>query len=474
MTKTLNDTQQVAYDKIMTFLTCIIEKRSITTDYINLPNKFFLLDGAGGCGKTFIIKKLISNLNNSPIKHRLLAPTHKACNILRSSGIKHVETIAKFLGYNQEVQEDGTKKTVYKFIKEIYKDIDILIIDECSMISKIQVKMLLETNKPIIFVGDDAQLNPISEEKSEIYLLNFEDKHTLDKNMRSRNQELSDYIFDVRASSLNNKIDKHLLDNHRKIKNEDEFINKIKDSFLKESDTVVLAWTNKAVNKYCDTIRSLLFKKEVSEKLEKYYAGEKLSVKEYFVYQTNGAKKFYTNDIIEIKKVEITEVKVFYPRCMCEDSERIGKKCDQCFTKNHKDPYKIIKFYKLYFEDDIYFFSPYDETNEKELNSVLLCFKDRCKELSNSIKLETDSKKIQCLKERAIREWKAYYWMVIKYDAPLNYTYSMTVHKAQGSGYKNVFVHLSNIYLNRDLPERCKMIYTAFSRASEELSFYNF
>jgi hypothetical protein len=77
------------------------------------------------------------------------------------------------------------------------------------------------------------------------------------------------------------------------------------------------------------------------------------------------------------------------------------------------------------------------------------------------------------------RQWRSYFLFLEKYNLVvknntllyrLQYAYAMTVHQSQGSTYEHVFVDASNIYRQRNLVRRNKLLYTACTRASKHLT----
>ena len=67
--------------------------------------------------------------------------------------------------------------------------------------------------------------------------------------------------------------------------------------------------------------------------------------------------------------------------------------------------------------------------------------------------------------------WKEYYRLKEILDAPIEYSYAITVHKAQGSGYDNVFVDFDNINFCNNNMEKLRLLYTAVSRTKKKLYF---
>ena len=67
-----------------------------------------------------------------------------------------------------------------------------------------------------------------------------------------------------------------------------------------------------------------------------------------------------------------------------------------------------------------------------------------------------------------VKLWKVFYTLK-EINDNLNYSYSITAHRSQGSTYKNVFLIESDIDKNKDIYERNRIKYTAYTRAKENL-----
>lgn len=105
-----------------------------------------ILSGTAGTGKTASVKGLISLMEDNNLTYTLLSPTGKAARVLSESTGRKAYTIHKrcFSGYI---------------------DTDVIIVDECGMVSLDVFCMLLTSisnpNSRIVFVGDPAQLSSI-------------------------------------------------------------------------------------------------------------------------------------------------------------------------------------------------------------------------------------------------------------------------------------------------------------------------
>ena len=105
-----------------------------------------ILSGTAGTGKTSSVKGLISLMEDNNLTYTLLSPTGKAARVLSESTGRKAYTIHKRC-----------------FSGDI--DTDVIIVDECGMVSLDVFCMLLtsisNTNARIVFVGDPAQLSSI-------------------------------------------------------------------------------------------------------------------------------------------------------------------------------------------------------------------------------------------------------------------------------------------------------------------------
>ena len=146
--------------------------------FMALRNKFCVISGGPGTGKTTTVGKILALLveQDKNLKIDLLAPTGKAADRLSESikktkdSIKEVvaaevievipdtaSTIHRYLGYH-----GGTKKTNYHELH--LTSSDLVLIDECSMVDLPLFKKLLSALKPtcrVIMLGDKDQLTAV-------------------------------------------------------------------------------------------------------------------------------------------------------------------------------------------------------------------------------------------------------------------------------------------------------------------------
>ena len=181
-------------------MTLTPEQQSALTaliDFIASNNNIFILRGYAGTGKTTLLKSLLEHLKNSRAQrpYMLLAPTGRAAKILQDkTGIGttiHKGIYAKTseqINYAEDENfdlsvdtENQNTKLVFKLITHHRNSKPIIIVDEASMISAKTNKEdqlqfgsdnlmddLIEfsgvgNGGQIIFIGDDAQLPPVTD-----------------------------------------------------------------------------------------------------------------------------------------------------------------------------------------------------------------------------------------------------------------------------------------------------------------------
>ena len=114
----------------------------------------------------------------------------------------------------------------------------------------------------------------------------------------------------------------------------------------------------------------------------------------------------------------------------------------------------------------------YFEINE-EIEKLIVRLKSSCYEIINQIKESNNMKKcdLQSDVEKKINKlYKEYQTNIVDCFAQLNYGYCITVHKSQGSTFKNVFIDMNDILDNNNQNETSKCLYTSITRSSKTLN----
>lgn len=311
--------------------------------FINSDDKFFLLTGSAGTGKTSIIVDFLSKM--AKIKIAFCATTNKAVSVLENMMNKRLcevdndnklrkrtsfLTIHKLLKIKRKIDLEGNEIFVTTIdednplhlldSKSIYS-YDIIVIDEVSMMPMSLIEKLLKikdklTGK-IIFVGDCAQLPPVNEENSYVFSLKTIPKYQLNNIVRSsgNTMELSNQVRKLVLKNNNVSL-KKLADADLKlyrIRDDwiDKYIAQISKIFKKIKKTgdlqgidmpIMLTYTNKACNVINEKVRNILF----NFPKDKYVVGDIIVFNSFYALPSNN-EKYYTSQQTYIKSVVLED-----------------------------------------------------------------------------------------------------------------------------------------------------------------------
>lgn len=123
---------------------------------------YYVLAGIAGSGKSTLVSYLIDDL---AIEEVVTATyTGMAASVLMKKGNENSSTIHRLIYDTKVIEDSKTKKK--SFItelkpKESLNHIDLIIIDEYSMVPDKMLDDILSFEKPVLFLGDPCQLPPI-------------------------------------------------------------------------------------------------------------------------------------------------------------------------------------------------------------------------------------------------------------------------------------------------------------------------
>lgn len=129
------------------------EQKFVIQEVIKQKKLIQTVSGYAGTGKSTLIRHLFELLPN----YAVCAFTGKAANVLRKNGLP-AKTIHSLI-YKAYSDYDG--KVYFSLAGSI--DCDGIIVDEASMVSEYLYEDLKSFGKPLIFVGDHGQLEPIGD-----------------------------------------------------------------------------------------------------------------------------------------------------------------------------------------------------------------------------------------------------------------------------------------------------------------------
>jgi hypothetical protein len=541
--------------------------KNITEFLLNPNKKIFGFFGYAGTGKTTTLTTLVSQFTKLKMYKRiaLVAPTNKAVMVMKNKFLPFLieltdnTTISKSLSFDIIIEELKTRGifidfiTIHKLLqiktdfdsngnvvfiphdKPDIKMFDLIIIDECSMISIPMIDQLLfeirRNNIKVIFSGDPAQLPPINEKISSIFMNHTDDltlhkyRETLnrdkDKNKDIYTQELLTgflkerfelFITDILkmdkytltdvVRSKNEAVTKACLSLRHWIENRFEFppLEKYKDlhgvHFYHNSDSklesdwfkktlknfknptqnnIIITWTNAQTLEFNNAIRQILFSKK---NLNRFEVGEILILNDFYQLK-NGA--IYTSEHIKVNEISFINKKVQLFTQELEDEINFKKfKNESVIRKKYLDfvmsitsAYKIsYKCYELKVNkigsNEIITINVLHDDEIPNYEKVLPFIQSRIKKFLSLVSTDLT-------KEKQINEyigkpiWKHLHETLIEPFANVSYGYAITCHKAQGSNYYNVFVDASDLMKNNKESEMRRCLYTAFTRTENEL-----
>ncbi|QSJ20081.1 AAA family ATPase [Nostoc sp. UHCC 0702] len=283
--ETLSENQLQAFD--------LIHKWYLNRDEARTP---FVLKGYAGTGKTYCIQRVIKSLQQcfrwdndysmKPIKVAMCAPTHKARNVLEvasaNAGLSvHIATLHSLChlmpGDYDENGKQGMKINSYS--NELhYQDFDLVIVDESSMIGEEILLFMPYMQIPTIFMGDPAQLPPVSDddEQQESPVFTMPSIGLELTQVQRYSGAIADYVYLLRSDISAERIPRLENGNNLTKYNTETWLQHCLDSFrLKRGNTKALCWTNKRVASLNESIRSYIL-----ADADEFEIGEQLFCKE--------------------------------------------------------------------------------------------------------------------------------------------------------------------------------------------------
>lgn len=138
-----------------TALKIILEKHKNNERYV-------VVSGYAGTGKSTLVRFAISALNVSEDKVAYCSYTGKAAEVLRKKGNKNAMTLHRLIYDSIPLPGGG----YYHKPKERLDEYSIIVVDEVSMVPKSMIKLLLSYKVFVIFLGDPFQLPVIDKDEA--------------------------------------------------------------------------------------------------------------------------------------------------------------------------------------------------------------------------------------------------------------------------------------------------------------------
>ena len=436
------------------------------SEYLSDPDfsRIFVLNGYAGTGKTTIIAAIVTALKGLGVRTVLLAPTGRAAKVLaRYSGEKAL-TVHKRI-YRERTNADYESK----FSLDLNREQGALfIVDEASMLSdesgggfRFGSGSLLEDlvayvrsgrGCRLMLVGDSAQLPPVGADCSPALdpptLARFGETvyATLDEVVRQEAQ--SGILFN--ATLVRCMLERGITEVPRfdlgfpdiEALSGGDFLERLQDAYARygRDEVIVITRSNKRANRYNQGIRRNILGAE-----EEIESGDMLMVVKnnyYYAERTEGCPMHFVanGDIARLRRLR-----------------------------------RFEEFYGFRFANAVLEFPDYDDA-ELECKILLDTIASEAPSLTRE---ESDRLFYEVEKDYLDLKSKLKRFKEIRENPHFNaiqvkFSYAVTCHKAQGGQWRAVFIDrflFGDEPLTRDL---LRWLYTALTRATEQLYLVNF
>lgn len=444
-----NAEQQLAIDKLEAFMLS--------------DRRFFVLDGKGGTGKTTIIKKLVQKYECMGAIIMGVAVAHQAKKVLgRSIGEEYVKTLASALAIRMN-------ETTGKFYPDTYarqydkvpiKSATLIIVDEASMISEELLRELkneMHWKAKVIFMGDIGQLPPIGEASgvSPALYANTDksDYAQLLQRMRQANLSpivpISDEVYlSTKIRSISDRTSYFDRENNAGViylKKENQILTEATRDFRTyPTDTKLLTYNNEA-NNHPQSVKNLNFK--IRSLLWKEDAANQFNIGEIVTAYDN-----YAEEIPGMGRNEI----LYNSENYTVDSFRYE---DRVITVEASS--RELGYRQAIFNYNVCLLTLVDDLGNKIFEEIPVV------SFQSQSQYDADMARLWQNDQQLAFRLKAQF-------ANIQYGYAVTTHKAQGSGYRNVYVFEDNILGSpADVLQKNKALYVAITRATTKLVMHS-
>jgi DNA polymerase III delta prime subunit len=436
----LNEEQKKAITKIQEFI-----KKGDSTEW-------FVLEGKAGVGKTTIIAHaLLPFLSKKRVV--LSALSHKAKKVVHNK-IKELPideprglfsySVASMLGMSFDL-ETGQFVKIYSRKKPKIKDMDIIIVDECSMINEMGLELIMSEKKKsakVIFLGDVGQLPPIRESGTENYgkispTFNTLNRYKLYNRVRQTEDSTilpySDFYWENSVLS-DDPVEDPIPYEKRYDTDELKFKTNLEETILENKDNFLEL---KNPNNQ-DLIKVVVYKNNTREMINWYIRN--------LIYQTPN-------------EFEVGDILIF------NDNYDYG---DEILIENSTEV-TVVAVKETMFNNK--WFGYYlDLTDNESFWTVEVLAKKSYPEYNKHVsELFKRAKSLPLGKARTIELKRA--WSAKRRFANVDFGYAITSHKSQGSTYKYVIVVEDDILSVGPITdiEKSQSLYTAITRASDKV-----
>jgi hypothetical protein len=392
------------------------------------------IEGPAGTGKSTLLAALLVEAQHRGLAIEVAAPTHKAAKVLArmlqelTVGVNVVPTTFHSLLKLKPLPSYGDSRrrpnqpTVKQHSTPRLGHLDLVIIDECSMIGAELFAYTDQIPCSILFTGDSAQLKPVNEFKVSPTFTAGK-RHVLTEVVRHDGAILN------------------LATRARKLRCPQVLPEKDGGSQVltyPDMDALVEAWQRRLVDAPHVSRMMLTYKNDNRRYLN--------DLARQTLYGTDVPDFMAGDNLVTLSAFVVKE------QVLLDNNQSVTVRSAEYLPQyrpvvsSMKSPELVFPAWRLALTDgiDIYVLT----TDGHKL------FKKALKALSDDIKAEKDS-------DRARRRWANEFFALKESFAEVDFDYVCTIHKSQGSTYDEVFIY--NDY--SDSTERQELLYVAVTRA---------
>ncbi|HEY9879397.1 MAG TPA: DEAD/DEAH box helicase [Leptolyngbyaceae cyanobacterium] len=403
--------------------------------FVNSDEKLYLLTGYAGTGKTTLLQVLLNRFRQQRDRRKvvLTAFSNKATKVLSQ--------MASFWGLDidcmtccqllalKPVIDDESGKQVFQSDRKQASQIDrfrLVIVDECSMINEEMWGLLvnavsnLHSRTQLLFVGDAAQLPPVGEPESPCFSQIYH---------RSDLTQVVRYggAIGVLAEDIRRNLERDRFPRFRSNTNAERTEGCFALSSRQQWETLMLkAFTSEAYQRNPDQVRALAYtNRRVNQLNQKIRTA---------IYGSNAPRFVPGERLIAINPCLEEEAIVLPTSAECEVLQVVK-------GREGKWPVWFLEI----------------ETEEGKFKTLRVLHESGVADYQ--LKLNTFAQE---------KRWQEF-WDLKQFFHEVDYAYSLTIHKSQGSTFQDVFVDLPSMRSNPNVVERNQLCYVAFTRAAKRL-----
>lgn len=408
---------------------------------------YFLLDGAGGTGKSYLVDEVLRNINSTPI---LLSPTNEALKQLRDkvTGDFEFRTIHSALGLAPTVTAQEIEFE-HIAIPKLWDDFNLAVVDESSMVDEWAIDLLISIGVKVLWIGHGSQLPPVRKNIGifdkcispvfdrgypTIKLLTpmrnvgklWDFNNLIEESIYTGNKNIPK-DFDIDRSDLVQYLDSS--------EGKDELLNGIMKLVL---------YTNDGVDRYNNIIRLKIFGEEAKSK--KYIPEDKIILTQPLT-EINELERYSD---LALKRVMTKDHNRHYANTKAEI-----KTCEQVLV--HLNSYLQIPCYKLTVKTDEGISQFYECIDDNDYSKMANFYEH----LAWNAKTKRD-------KDKAYKEKH----FILSCFADTKHYYAATAHRLQGASIPKVTTIFNDISKCMNQVLKHKLLYVACSRAIHDLRIY--